>query len=62
MFFQDYTIKGKKVYMNIKEKLNLSNPQFVVLLIAVALSIYGIVETILHIDAAVPTSKTMFIC
>ena len=48
--------------MNIKEKLNLNNPQFVVLLIAVALSIYGIVETILHIDAAVPTSKTMFIC
>lgn len=48
--------------MNIKKKLNLNNVQVVGLCATIALTLFGIVETILHIKADVPTSKTILIC
>ncbi len=47
--------------MNIKEKLNLNNFQLILLLVAAVLTIFGAVETILHLGADVPASKTMFV-
>ena len=48
--------------MNIKEKLKLNNLQAAFLLVAAVLTIFGIVETILHLGADIPKSKTMFVC
>ena len=45
-----------------KEKLHLNAVQMVVLGIAGVLTIYGVYQTIRHIGADVPHSKTMFIC
>ena len=48
--------------MNIKEKLKLNNLQAAFLLVAVVLTTFGLIETILHLGADVPKSKTIFIC
>ena len=48
--------------MNIKKKLNLNNVQAIAFYATIALTLFGIVETILHINADVPTSKTILIC
>ena len=48
--------------MNFKEKLKLNNLQAAFLLAAIVLTAFGIIETILHLGADVPRSKTMFIC
>lgn len=44
------------------EKLKLNTFQIIMLCIAGLLTAYGVYETIRHIGADVPTSKTMFIC
>ena len=48
--------------MNLKEKLQVNNSQLAILCFAVILTVFGIVETILHLGADVPTSKKMFMC
>ena len=45
-----------------KEKLKLNTVQTIALCIAIAATAYGVYETIRHIGADVPVSKTMFIC
>ena len=45
-----------------KEKIKLNTIQFILLYIAVVLTAYGVYQTIRHIGADVPVSKTIFIC
>ena len=45
-----------------KEKLKLNTFQIIFLCIAIALTAYGVFETIRHIGADVPVSKTILIC
>ena len=45
-----------------KEKLKLNTIKMILLCIAVVLTAYGVYQTIRHIGADVPVSKTMFIC
>ena len=48
--------------MNLKEKFHLNNAQLIILLVAAAVTIFGIVETLLHVNAGVPVSKSLFVC
>ena len=48
--------------MGLKEKLQVNNMQLAVLCVAAALTLFGVVETILHLNAEVPISKTVFMC
>ena len=45
-----------------KEKLKLNTIQIIALCLAAVFTIYGVYQTIRHIAADVPNSKTMFIC
>ena len=45
-----------------KEKLKLSTVQIIMLCIAIALTVFGVYQTIRHIGADVHISKTIFIC
>ena len=45
-----------------KEKIKLDTIQIILLCIAVVSTAFGVYQTIRHIGADVPVSKTMFIC
>lgn len=48
--------------MNLRKKLNLNKVQAIAFYATIALTIFGIVETLFHINADVPASKIMFTC